>query len=137
MFRVGSVFIPVTNIERSAKWYETHFHVKPIERWDGGAGFYFPDSAVQLGLIEVQASQQSSFLNRNGDHNTYFNLIADDINQVHTQLTESGLNVNAISDFGGMKYFDCEDPDGNVLSIIEEVKGSPFHSDQIEKLQKR
>lgn len=136
MFKVGSIFIPVTNLERSAKWYEAHFHVKPIGQWDGGAGFYFPDSAVQLGLIKVESPQRSSFPNQFGDQNTYFNFIADDINRVHNQLTESGLNVNAIKDFGGMKYFDCEDPDGNTLSIIEEVKGSPFHSDHIEELQK-
>lgn len=136
MFKVGSIFIPVTNLEHSAKWYETHFHVKPIGQWDGGAGFYFPDSAVQLGLIEVSSSQPSSFPDRHGRQNTYFNLIADDIISVHKQLTESGLNVNEIKHFGEMKYFDCEDPDGNTLSIIEEVKGSPFHSEHIEELQK-
>ncbi|WP_404407104.1 VOC family protein [Jeotgalibacillus malaysiensis] len=136
MFKVGSVFIPVTNLERSAKWYETHFHVKPIEQWEGGAGYYFPDSAVQLGLIEVRSSQPSSFTDRQGGQNTYFNLIANDISSVHTQLTENGLHVSEIRDFGGMNYFDCEDPDGNILSIIEEVPGSPFHSDQVDKLPK-
>ncbi|WP_166786763.1 VOC family protein [Jeotgalibacillus salarius] len=137
MFKVGSIFIPVTDLEHSSKWYEEHFQVKLIGQWEGGAGFYFPDSAVQLGLIEVQIPQPSQFLNRHAQQNTYFNLITEDIVSLHKTFIDQGLTVRQINEFGGMKYFDCADPDGNVLSIVEEVPGSPFHSEQVEKLQQK
>ncbi|MBM7579427.1 VOC family protein [Jeotgalibacillus terrae] len=135
MFKVGSVFIPVTDLEYAAKWYQKHFHVRLIEHFEGGAGFYFPDSAVQLGLIKTDSPQDPHFRDHHGQKNSSFNFVADDIAAVHADFTNEGIKVSPLSDFGGMKFFECTDPDGNILSIVEEVPGSPYHSDEIKKLQ--
>lgn len=42
MFKIGSIFVPVTDIEKATAWYEKHLGVKKIERWEDGAGFYLP-----------------------------------------------------------------------------------------------
>ncbi|WP_257958344.1 VOC family protein [Bacillus sp. V3-13] len=33
MFKVGSIFIPVTDMEKSKKWYETNLGVIKADEW--------------------------------------------------------------------------------------------------------
>lgn len=39
MFRIGSIFIPVSDVEQSLNWYTTYFHAQEIGRWEGGIEF--------------------------------------------------------------------------------------------------
>ncbi|MEM5590734.1 hypothetical protein AAHH67_01435 [Niallia circulans] len=36
-----------------------------------------------------------------------------------------------------MKFFDFFDLDGNPFSVVNEVSNSPFHSDNVRKMQER
>ncbi|MBM7838879.1 catechol 2,3-dioxygenase-like lactoylglutathione lyase family enzyme [Alkalihalobacillus xiaoxiensis] len=135
MFRIGSVFIPVTNLEKSKKWYEKHLHVTFIDRWEGGAGFYFAGSRTQLGLVQVKSPQPAEFVIQGKQKNVYFNFVVDNIDEAHHRLQQAGVAVTPNDDFGGMKGFDCFDLDQNVLSIVSEEIDSPFHSAHIQKAQ--
>ncbi|TYS18578.1 VOC family protein [Rossellomorea vietnamensis] len=135
MFKVGSVFVPVTDLKKSASWYEENLGVKKIDEWEGGAGFYFPSGSTQLGLVETTAPQPTEFAIHGKKKNVYFNFVVEDINDVHQQLQSRGVVTTHIEDFGGMKCFDFYDPDGNIFSVVDEAEGSPFHSANIRRLQ--
>ncbi|MCA1053714.1 VOC family protein [Rossellomorea aquimaris] len=135
MFRVGSVFVPVTDLHKSKQWFEKHLHVRLIDEWDGGAGFYFPSSPTQLGLIEVETPQRSEFTIKGVKKNSYFNFLVSNIDEVYSEFNRNGVRTSDIEEFGGMRFFDFFDPDGNPFSIVNEVEGSPFHSEEIKKLQ--
>ncbi len=139
MIRIGSVFIPVTNLEQAIAWYEEHLGVQKIEEWGEGigkgAGFYFPNSPTQLGLVQVESDQPTEFRVQNEQKNSYFNFLVDDIYAFYRDLKCEGVKTTDLEKFGGMTCFDFYDLDGNPFSVVNEVKNSPFHSDKIQKLQ--
>jgi glyoxylase I family protein len=135
MFTIGSIFIPVTDIQKSTVWYENHLGVKKIDSWEEGAGFYFPNGSTQLALIKVDTPQPTEFVMKGKKKNVYYNLVVQDIEMVHQQLKANGVVTTDLEDFGGMKGFDFFDPDGNPFSVVDEEADSPFHSDRVKKLQ--
>ena len=135
MFKVGSVFIPVTNMEKSMKWYEKNLDVRKIDTWDGGAGFYFPNSDTQIGLVRVDSPQPTEFVISGKRKNVYFNFLVDNIEAVHEKLKSAGVITTPIEDFGGMKGFDFFDLDNNPFSVVNEQEDSPFHRNNIRKAQ--
>ncbi|MGM0750673.1 MAG: VOC family protein [Bacillota bacterium] len=137
LFKVGSVFIPVTDMEKSMKWYEKHLGVRKIDTWDGGAGFYFPNSDTQLGLVQVDSPQPTEFVISGKRKNVYFNFLVEDIEEVHKELKNAGIVTSEIEDFGGMKGFEFFDLDNNPFSVVDEVEDSPFHRDQVRKSQNK
>ena len=135
MFTVGSIFIPVTDVQQSTSWYENNLGVKKIDSWEEGAGFYFPGGSTQLALIKVDAKQPTEFVIQGRKKNVYFNFVVQDIEAAHKHLAENGVVTTAIEDFGDMKGFDFFDPDGNPFSVVNEDESSPFHSNRIKELQ--
>ena len=137
MFKVGCVFIPVTDLQKSTEWYEAILGVRLIDRWDDGAGFYFSSGNTQLGLVKVESPQPTEFsINRNRK-NTYYNFVVEDIEAAHQHLVDRNVTTTSIEDFGGMKGFDFFDLDGNPFSVVNEDKNSPFHTDHVEELQNK
>ncbi|MDQ0483789.1 VOC family protein [Guptibacillus hwajinpoensis] len=139
MFRVGSIFIPVTNLEEASVWYEKNLGVKKIQGWgegsEKGIGYYFSDGSTQLGLVQVKKAASSEFHVNDNIRNAYFNFLVEDIESVYNQLRSNGVNTTPLEDFGGMTCFDFYDLDGNSFSVVNEVKDSPFHTDHVKKLQ--
>ena len=135
MFTVGSIFIPVTDIQKSTIWYETNLGLEKIDSWEEGAGFYFPSGSTQLALVKVDAKQPTEFLMQDKKKNAYYNFIVQDIEATDKHLAENGVVTTVIEDFGGMRGFDFFDPDGNPFSVVNEDESSPFHSNRIKELQ--
>src|SRR5699024_1613955 len=138
MFKIGSIFIPVTNIEKSIDWYKENIGVKNIDSWEDGAGFYLPTSSTQLALVKVESPQPTEFTTKGNQKNCYYNFVVDDIETAHQHLNNNGVATTEIEDdFGGMKFFDFFDLDGNPFSVVSEVENSPFHSEEVRKMQKK
>ncbi|MER2059478.1 MAG: VOC family protein [Niallia sp.] len=138
MFKIGSIFIPVTDLEKASKWYEKNLGVKKIDVWEDGAGFYFPSGgSTQLALIEVDQRQTVEFVLQNNEKNPYFNFVVDNIEQAYKSLNRNKVQTTEIKESFGMKYFDFFDPDGNAFSVVDESIDSPFHTANIQKLQKQ
>ena len=137
MFKVGSIFIPVTDIEKSTDWYVKFLGVKKIDSWGDGAGFYLPTGSTQLALVKVESPQPTEFIIKGNQKNSYFNFVVDDIETTHQQFKNNGIVTTEIDDFGGMKFFDFFDLDGNPFSVVNEVDGSPYHSNNVRKMQER
>ncbi|WP_409296325.1 VOC family protein [Peribacillus sp. SCS-26] len=137
MFKVGGIFIPVIDIEKSTEWYEKFLGVKKIDSWEDGAGFYLPSGSTQLALVKVDSPQPTEFTTRGSQKNSYYNFVVDDIETAHQHFKNNGIVTSEIDDFGGMKFFDFFDLDGNPFSVVNEVVGSPYHSDHVRNMQKR
>ncbi len=139
MIRVGSIFIPVTDLEKSVKWYEKHLGIHKIQEWGEGlaegVGFYFPNDSTQLALVQVENVQPTEFHVKAERRNSYFNFLVDDIEAFNEQLNKSGVKTNELEQFGGMTCFDFFDLDDNPFSVVSEVVDSPFHADQVKKMQ--
>ncbi|WP_400243592.1 VOC family protein [Niallia sp. JL1B1071] len=90
MFRIGSIFIPVTDLEKASKWYEKKLGVKKIDRWEDGVGFCFPSGSTQLALIQVDNRQSAEFILKDKEKNPYFNFIVDDIGEAYEYLNTNG-----------------------------------------------
>ncbi|WP_214484045.1 VOC family protein [Bacillus sp. SM2101] len=136
MMQVGSIFIPVTSIKEATKWYEKNLGVKKIDGWEDGAGFYFPNSSTQLALVQVEAPQPTEFIIKGKKKNVYFNFVVEDINSVFDHLHSNGVINTDIEDYGGMKGFEFFDLDNNTFSIVSESIDSPFHIENVKKVQK-
>lgn len=137
MFKVGSIFIPVTDMKKSTDWYVKFLGVKIIDSWEDGAGFYLPAGTTQLALVKVESPQPTEFIIKGDQKNSYFNFVVNDIESVHQHFRNNDIVTTEIDDFGGMKFFDFFDLDGNPFSVVDEVSDSPFHSDNVRKMQER
>lgn len=135
MFRIGSIFIPVTNIEESTIWYEKALGAKKIDSWGEGIGLYLPSGLTQLALIKVSSPQPTEFATQDDQKNAYYNFVVDDIEAAYQHLKNHGVTTSEICDFGGMLCFDFKDLDGNPFSVVNEVEGSPYHSDHVKFMQ--
>lgn len=135
MFKIGSVFIPVTNLKKATTWYEKNLGVKIIDYWEDGAGFYFPSSTTQLALVQVESRQSTEFTTKGANKSVYFNFIVQDIREAYQYLNNNGVKTTPLMDFDGMEGFDFFDLDGNTFSVVNEKEDSTFHSNNIKKLQ--
>lgn len=70
--RVGSVFIPVRDLDRAAAWYQQNLQVNIIDRWEGGIGFYFPEGPTQFALIQVEGDPSTEFPMNKERKNVWF-----------------------------------------------------------------
>ncbi|QFT87920.1 Glyoxalase-like domain protein [Bacillus sp. THAF10] len=136
MFKVGSIFIPVTDLKKSTKWYEANLGVKKIDEWEDGVGFYFPNCPTQMGLVKVETPQPLEFTVKGKMKNGYFNFLVDDIHAAYQHFQDNGVVTSEIEDFNGMQFFDFFDPDGNPFSVVNENMESPFHRENVKQLQK-
>lgn len=133
--RVGSVFIPIRDLDRAAAWYQQNLQVNIIDRWEGGIGFYFPEGPTQFALIQVEGDPSTEFPMNKERKNVYFNFLTSDIKALQNKFKAAHIETTPLQNFGGMLCFDAYDLDGNILSFVDEPDDSPYHSKHIQKKQ--
>ncbi|TMV46613.1 VOC family protein [Paenibacillus mesophilus] len=124
--KVSGIFIPVTDMRRSAEWYIRVFGLTVIDRSDCCTGLAFPGEATILNLWKVERPQPTQFDDGKGTRIPYYNFESFDIQYSHSMLKELNVEVHPIVDDGVVKYFDCIDPDGNLIGIVEESPDSVY-----------
>ncbi|RPF54307.1 VOC family protein [Aquisalibacillus elongatus] len=125
MFKIGGIFIPVTDLEKSQKWYEQNLGVKKFDEWqedgeDHGVDYLFQNDTTGLTLIKVDKPQATEFTIKGNRKNAYYNFEVDDIYDAFNHLKNNGVELTDIHDYGPMKGFDFFDLDGNPFSVISE-----------------
>ncbi|WP_164779777.1 VOC family protein [Paenibacillus kobensis] len=126
--KVSGIFIPVTDTRRSADWYIRVFGLEIIEIDECCAGLAFPGEATSINLWKVNRPQPTQFESSGGFLVPYYNFESFDIEYSHASLKEQGVEVQPIvNDTEGVRHFDCLDPDGNVIGIVEELPGSAYY----------
>ncbi|MCD9022597.1 VOC family protein [Cohnella silvisoli] len=126
--KVSGIFIPVTDMRRSAEWYIRVFELEIIEQSEGCTGLAFPGEATILNLWKVDRPQPTQFEAAGGRKIPYYNFESFDIELSHAFLKEKGVEVIPIvNDNGGVRYFECLDLDGNLIGIVEELPSSIYY----------
>lgn len=126
--QIGSLFIPVSQLERSITFYTEMLGLvcRGIEDWGGGsrgATLFFqphPQDAALLSLAELkQPFPVIPFPS--------FNIKCDDVRTLHQELRARGCRVSDLkawdSEWNYHVLFDVFDPDGHMVNMIEM---SPF-----------
>lgn len=126
--QVSSIFIPVTDVNRSAEWYIRMFDMEMIEHGDQRAGLAFPQGETLIILWKVVKPQPVDF-----DTGTfkmhYFNFTSFDIHNSYRELQAKGATVSEIHEEPGFRYFETFDPDSNRFNIVEETEeSSPYYA---------
>ncbi|MFC4559220.1 VOC family protein [Virgibacillus kekensis] len=107
--RIDTVFLEVTDIEKSIEWYTD---VLDLElRWFQKEGGY---AAIEIGetpLTLVRASEVKPATH------CQFNFFTNDIKAAHERLQENNVDVDEIVDYGDVLSFEFRDPDGNILGV--------------------
>ncbi|MGO4108970.1 VOC family protein [Paenibacillus sp. YAF4_2] len=131
---VSSIFIPVTDIARSAEWYVRMFDLEPIEKTDYRVALAFPNCQTLVLLWKVEKPQPVQF-DSGRDRMPYYNFTSYDINHSYSQLKAKGAKLSEIHEEDGYRFFEAFDPDGNPLSVVEELGHTPYftHKDKIRK----
>lgn len=136
--KVSGIFIPVTNMKRSIEWYQQMFELEIIQESEICTGLAFPGEATMVGLWKVDRPQPTQFEGGGGGYFIpYFNFESFDIEYSHALLKKNGVDVSDIKDEGDIKHFDCKDPDGNHISIVEELPSSHGYYEHKQKYRKK
>lgn len=114
--RIDSVFLPVTNVEISARWYEEILGFT-LEIQDKKWKYYSLrlDGADKNACPWVTLYEQHTV--QPSDHMP-FNLYTPDGNGVHQRLREQGVNVSEMLNTGSMLVFEVFDPDEHRIGIV-------------------
>lgn len=121
--KISGIFIPVTDMKRSTEWYIKMFDLEVIRISDVCTGLAFPGEATSINLWKVERPQPLQF-DTGGDKIPYYNFESFDIEYSHAALIENGVEVMPIVNSDGVRFFDCLDPDGNPIGIVEELPSS-------------
>ncbi|UUZ81783.1 VOC family protein [Paenibacillus sp. P26] len=124
--KVGCIFIPVTDVKRSAEWYVRMFDMETIEILDHRAGLKFPLRETLVLLWKVAKPQTVEF-DTGIDKMPYYNFSSYDIHSSYRMLQGKGAAVSEVHEMPGYRFFETFDPDGNPVSIVEETPESPYY----------
>lgn len=113
--RIDSVFVPVTDIERSEKWYSEMLPLEVVFRSGDGqyVGFRFDgegEPKTALTIHKVDRVPERTHIP--------FNFYAEDIDGFYSYLADKGVKVGEIHDAEGMRFFEFTDPDGNMMEAV-------------------
>jgi lactoylglutathione lyase len=114
------IFVPVSDLERSTRWYEemlgfeiTH-HDKP-----NATVMMMNDYKIIFCLVLVFDLEHRRFPRNNYQVEQYFNFHTEDVDGIYHALKEKGADIEEIVSFdGGIRGFPVYDPDGNKYGVV-------------------
>jgi catechol-2,3-dioxygenase len=123
LIRVGTIYIPVSNVEHAAVWYEVKLGAVMNYKDDGKA---ILDLANQsLFLVKAEKGQSANFRDHNGEVRFSMTFEVDGLDALHslrTDLIEKGVAAGEIENRGHTgRNFVFTDPDGNKFDVWSEL----------------
>ncbi|MFS0821871.1 VOC family protein [Bacillus sp. 1P02SD] len=123
LLRVGTTYLPVTNVQRSATWY--------TENLGATLNYMDEDKAIldladqSFFLVAAKEGQTSNFIDVKGHERFSVTFEVDGlqaIENLHKKFKECDITVGEIEDRGHAgKNFIFEDPDGNLFDVWSEL----------------
>lgn len=118
IFGVG-IFIPVSNLEVSTKWYQNMFGFDILHPDEPDANVLkMGDGTVCFCLVKSSDITQPMFPKNNYSVDHYFNFHTSDVEKSYQSFIKKGANVSEILEFDGIKGFNLFDPDGNRFGVV-------------------
>jgi predicted enzyme related to lactoylglutathione lyase len=125
--RLGAVFIPVSDIRRSAEWYATVLG-QPLATTSHEGRIYAVPMAGETGLI--LDAHKAPPPPRGAQRQTLCFFWADDVRAARIFLIEHGVEVTSdVNDIGSVSFVTFNDPDGNPLMVCQQNGPRPASSD--------
>ncbi|GGO00985.1 VOC family protein [Saccharibacillus kuerlensis] len=119
--RIGYVYVPTTEIDKSIDWYTTNLNFKLMNKFQDRGSFmavlHHPHkNSIALVLIETEDRQQLEII-RNGKPFPVMAINCPDIEFTYNDLKGKGVTVEELHTLaeGEAKYFYFRDPEGNLL----------------------
>lgn len=114
---VGAVFVPVGDIVRSARWYETLFDLPGGAASHEGRIHDVPLSGGMRLILDAHKPVVNS-----SQPLCYFH--SDDIFAAEVELQRKGVQtIGAIQDIGSVWMLTFVDPDGNLMMLCQHKQG--------------
>ncbi|KIL37107.1 glyoxalase [Cohnella kolymensis] len=123
--RVLCNYLPVSSLERAAKWYEETFGLTVRKREPDGAILVLGDGQW-LFLMETVDKRNANFITNQWDGENYemFSLTfeVENIVELHKRLREHEVDVESLVDHGSCGLqFKFKDPDGNKFNVWQDT----------------
>ncbi|MER2059607.1 MAG: VOC family protein [Niallia sp.] len=114
--KVNNVFIHVTNLEKSAKWYSDLLGL-PFNEGNVESPVYNIPLTYETGITLDDHTFDPGFMLKPSNH-VLFNFFVQDIDAAYEFVKSKGITiVREIERIGDFAYFNFKDLDGNVLMI--------------------
>ncbi len=109
--------IPVSNLEESLEWYQNHLGFVLGFKNNVMGVLKLPNGPV-LVLNKSDASLRANWFNE-GVAKPIIGFTTNEIEKLHEGLRIAGVCVTDIRDEGMGWFFEFEDPDGNMFSVLK------------------
>ncbi|KZE37218.1 glyoxalase [Bhargavaea cecembensis] len=130
LLRVGTVYVPVSDVDRSAGWYAEHLDAEVSYRDEDKAIINL--AGQSFFLVKAAEGERSNFTDIHGAERFSLTFEVDGLEaleSVHGEFRVKGVNVGDIEDRGHAgRNFVFADPDGNRFDVWSEL--SPVYRDK-------
>lgn len=115
---IPGVLVPVTDLQKSADWYENVLGLEVFKKSDETVEFKVSDGDPVLILVESNFESAIRFPSNPFTDGSFFIFKTSDADSFHKRLVDHNVKVSEIFLFEDVqKYFFFEDLDGNKLSV--------------------
>jgi predicted enzyme related to lactoylglutathione lyase len=112
--RIGSVFIPVSNMGRAVDWYSKLLNL-PVTQTSHEGAIYDVPMAGETGLLLDSTKPEV----RNSSQPLFF-FLTENIQSVYEFLRQNAVEiVSQIEDIGSVYTLTFKDPDNNLLMVCQ------------------
>ncbi|WP_082233022.1 VOC family protein [Halobacillus massiliensis] len=126
LWRVGTTYIPVFNVETSSEWYVHNLGAELNYRDKDKAILNLADQSIFL--VASQENETSNFRDKHGKEHFSLTFEVNGLHALevmHQDFTEKGMHVGEIESRGHAgKNFVFSDPDGNTFDVWSELSPS-------------
>lgn len=112
---LDDIYLPVSNLEKSAEWYAEHFGLKATRRDNVEHAPAAALSFASTGFVLVQSDTVNRYTH------IPFNFHTNRIEELHLTLQAKGVIVTKLIADEGMLCCDFYDPDGNRVGLCYEL----------------
>ena len=117
MLLCSYIYIPVSDLDKSAEWYEKHLGFKVALK----DPLYYELSAengIRIMLLPNNGEHINSQLKFSDGENPAYGFIVDDINSIREKMLGENVRVAEMFDYNGLS-FSFFDLDGNKIELWE------------------
>jgi predicted enzyme related to lactoylglutathione lyase len=123
LMRVGTTYIPVSDVEKAASWYSMNLHA--VLNYKDEEKAILDLANHSLFLVKAKEGETANFKDHNGSIRfsiTFEVAGLEALNSLHSELNQKGIIVGDIENRGHAgKNFVITDPDGNRFDVWSEL----------------